>query len=78
MKTILLSLIYLFIVDVDTKEALTGVEVKNLTTNEIYYTDLEGKVELCGDNTCKYQLSYVSYSDTTITNIKADTTIELN
>ena len=76
MKMFIISMVSLFIVDSNTKEALPGVEVKNLTTNETYYTDLDDKVELC-DDYCEYEISYVSYSETIISNIKTDTIIEL-
>lgn len=76
MKLLIIAIISLFIVDSKTKEALPGVEVKNLTTNETYYTDLEGRVKLCGDS-CDYQISYVSYSDTIISNINSNTIIEI-
>lgn len=78
MNILIMYIISLIIIDSNTKEPLTGVQIKNLKNNKSYYTDLDGKVEICDDDSCGYQITHISYSDTIISNIKSDLIIELN
>jgi hypothetical protein len=59
------SLLFAQIVDKNTNEPLTGVEV--VVNDKSYYTDLDGKVKI--DNVEEgdtLHLNFVSYDDTTV------------
>lgn len=67
MKLFIITLICIFL-DRQTQEPLTGVEIKDTITNQSYYSDIDGKIEIYNDESCRYEISYISYKDTNICN----------